>query len=160
MVYRKVFCLGIFLPMLLLCKEGPKGLGVARQTPAEIAERVARFLVTTATGSVNTNRVCLFTATTFTLRACTTCIDTTIITMLAARDQENLVHGRQTAAASKPLNQGVRQLQPKTPGNKAPKTPFKIPLNDENANNGLGPVKGTAKATGAGKNAFVTPSGK
>jgi hypothetical protein len=52
--------------------------------------------------------------------------------MLAARDQENLVHARQTAAASKPLNQGTRQLQPKTPGNKIPKTPFRIPVNDEN----------------------------
>lgn len=52
--------------------------------------------------------------------------------MLAARDQENLVHSHQTAASAKPLNQGVRSLQPKTPGNKAPKTPFKCPLNDEN----------------------------
>ncbi|WEW60027.1 hypothetical protein PRK78_005510 [Emydomyces testavorans] len=52
--------------------------------------------------------------------------------MLAARDQENLVHSHQTAAAAKPLNQGIRSLQPKTPGNKVPKTPFRIPLNDEN----------------------------
>ncbi|KAL9113735.1 MAG: hypothetical protein Q9227_002180 [Pyrenula ochraceoflavens] len=52
--------------------------------------------------------------------------------MLAARDQENLVHAHQTAAAGKPLNQGVRQLQPKTPGNKISKTPFRVPLNDEN----------------------------
>ena len=79
--------------------------------------------------------------------------------MFAVRDQENLVHGQQAAAASKPLNQGVRQLQPKTPGNKVPKTPFKIPLNDENANNGFGAGKGTLKMKGAGSNAFVTPMG-
>jgi hypothetical protein len=53
--------------------------------------------------------------------------------MFAARDQENLVHGHQQVAASKPLNQGTRGLQPKTPGNKYPKTPLKVPLNDENA---------------------------
>lgn len=52
--------------------------------------------------------------------------------MLAARDQENLVHSHQTAAVAKSLNQGVRSLQPKTPGNIAPKTPFRVPLNDEN----------------------------
>ena len=52
--------------------------------------------------------------------------------MFVARDQENLVHARQTAAISKPLNQGVRQLQPKTPGNRLPKTPFKGAGNDEN----------------------------
>lgn len=52
--------------------------------------------------------------------------------MFVARDQENLVHARQQAAASKPLNQGVRQLQPKTPGNRPPKTPFKGAGNDEN----------------------------
>ncbi|KAI1920744.1 hypothetical protein LOZ52_005403 [Ophidiomyces ophidiicola] len=52
--------------------------------------------------------------------------------MLAAKDQENLVHSHQTVAAAKPLNHDVRSLQPKTPGNKVPKTPFRIPLNDEN----------------------------
>nr|KMM69655.1 hypothetical protein CPAG_05969 [Coccidioides posadasii RMSCC 3488] len=52
--------------------------------------------------------------------------------MLAARDQENLVHSHQTAAAAKPLNQNIRSFAPKTPGNKVPKTPFRIPLNDEN----------------------------
>lgn len=52
--------------------------------------------------------------------------------MLAARDQENLVHGYRTAAAAKSLNQENRHQQPKTPGNKVPKTPFKVPLNDEN----------------------------
>ena len=93
--------------------------------------------------------------------------------MLAARDQENLIHGHQTAAASKPLNQGVRQLAPKTPG-KAPKTPFKIPLNDENNAGGLGVGKGGLKTQSKGneniipgamkggmgdKSAFVTPMG-
>lgn len=92
--------------------------------------------------------------------------------MLAARDQENLVHGHQTAAASKPLNHGTRQLAPKTPGNN-PKTPFKIPLNDENGR-GLGGGKtslktrtnanenmviGAKKGGMRDKNAFVTPMG-
>jgi hypothetical protein len=86
--------------------------------------------------------------------------------MLAARDQENLVHAHQTTAAGKPLNQGLRQLQPKTPGTRAPKTPFKVPLNDENDLLAFG--KKTAKATGGrnentlkpAKDAFITPMGK
>lgn len=92
--------------------------------------------------------------------------------MLAVRDQENLVHGHQAAAASKPLNQGAKQLGLKTPG-KAPKTPFKLPLNDENIAGGLGVGKGGLKTLGKGnenttlgakgglgdKNAFVTPMG-
>ncbi|KAF2671322.1 hypothetical protein BT63DRAFT_477824 [Microthyrium microscopicum] len=78
-------------------------------------------------------------------------------------DQENFIHGQQTAAASKPLNQTVRGLTAKTPGNKAPKTPFKVPLNDENAKNGPGKsglktIGGKAKAT-FDKSAFVTPAG-
>ncbi len=91
--------------------------------------------------------------------------------MLAARDQENLVHGHQAAAASKPLNQGAKQVAPKTPGNKVSKTPFKLRLNDENV--GLGGRTGLkvngrgnenlitgAKKGGLGdKNAFVTPMG-
>ena len=93
--------------------------------------------------------------------------------MLAARDQENLVHGHQAAAASKPLNQGTRQLPPRTPG-KAPKTPFKIPLNDENNVGRHKFEKGGLKTQGKGdenmifgargglgdKNAFVTPIGR
>lgn len=89
--------------------------------------------------------------------------------MLAVRDQENLVHGHQTAAASKPLNQSTRTLQPKTPGNKYPKTPLRIPLNDENAPGIFGgkSVKGKGlenlMATGKkgatfDKNSFVTPA--
>lgn len=88
--------------------------------------------------------------------------------MLAARDQENLVHGLHQAAASKPLNQSTRGLQPKTPGNKYPKTPLKIPLNDENAPTGFGKsMKGKGlenlmtgkKSTSFDQNAFVTPMG-
>ncbi|KAJ9645290.1 hypothetical protein H2199_003296 [Coniosporium tulheliwenetii] len=89
--------------------------------------------------------------------------------MLAVRDQENFVHGQQTAAAAKPLNQG---LAAKTPGNKAPKTPFKVALNDENVvfrggksvlkANGKGNENlftGAKKGTEVDKNTFVTPAG-
>jgi hypothetical protein len=88
--------------------------------------------------------------------------------MFAARDQENLVHGHQQVAASKPLNQTTRGLQPKTPGNKYPKTPLKVPLNDENAPTGFGKTgKGKGlenlvsgkKVTTFDKNAFITPLG-
>ncbi|KAH9207589.1 hypothetical protein DL95DRAFT_374106 [Leptodontidium sp. 2 PMI_412] len=89
--------------------------------------------------------------------------------MFAARDQENLVHGHHQAAAAKPLNQTTRGLQPKTPGAKYPKTPLKIPLNDENAPAGFGgkSVKGKGleglvtgkKGAAFDKNAFVTPMG-
>lgn len=79
--------------------------------------------------------------------------------MLARRDQENLVHSHQMTAAGKPLNQGVRPLQPKTPGTRAPKTPFKVPLRDENEPVAFG--KNTVKGTiGAGKEAFITPLGE
>ncbi|OAF98723.1 uncharacterized protein CC84DRAFT_1132158 [Paraphaeosphaeria sporulosa] len=85
--------------------------------------------------------------------------------MLAAKDQENFVHGLQTAAASKPLNAGLKGLAAKTPATRAPKTPFKLPLNDENAvargGKSLLQTKGTAKEQ-HGKldsNAFVTPAG-
>ncbi|GKZ83612.1 hypothetical protein AnigIFM56816_008707 [Aspergillus niger] len=84
--------------------------------------------------------------------------------MLAVRDQENLVHSHQTVAASKPLNQGVRHLQPKTPGARVPKTPFKVPLrNDENDPLAFGKktVKGGKQKENINlttKNAFVTPS--
>ena len=80
--------------------------------------------------------------------------------MLAAQDQENLFHGHQAQAAAKPLNRGTRQLAPKTPGDKVPKTPFKLPLNDENGKAGLGAGKTAFKPNGGGKNAFVTPMGK
>ncbi|KKK18136.1 hypothetical protein P175DRAFT_0502663 [Aspergillus ochraceoroseus IBT 24754] len=85
--------------------------------------------------------------------------------MLALRDQENLVHSHQTVAASKPLNHGGKQLQPKTPGARAPKTPFKVPLKDENDPLAFG--KKTVKTFGkqnentkpSAKDAFITPMG-
>ncbi len=95
--------------------------------------------------------------------------------MLAARDQENLVHGHQQAAASKQLNQNTRGLQPKTPGNRFPKTPLKVPLHDENDLAGFGGGKSVLGTKGKGvenliaggkksatfdKNAFVTPMGR
>lgn len=91
--------------------------------------------------------------------------------MLASRDQENLLHSHQTVAAAKPLNQGVRQLAPKTPGQKQTKTPFKVPLNDENGRAGfaknpkLGYNGGRNEAFGKegglnGKNALATPMGQ
>lgn len=73
--------------------------------------------------------------------------------MLAARDQENLVHAHQSTAAGKPLNQGVRGLQPKTPGNNG-KTPFRPASNDENRN-----LTAKDAKPGLEKNAFVTPAG-
>lgn len=89
--------------------------------------------------------------------------------MLAARDQENLVHGHQQVAAAKPLNQTVRSLQPKTPGTRYPKTPLKVPLHDENSLSGFGGKPGggngmenlgTSKmGSTLDKNAFVTPMG-
>jgi hypothetical protein len=86
-------------------------------------------------------------------------------------DQENIVHGHQQAAAAKSLN---RSFGAKTPGNsRAPKTPFKIPLNDENAPlraAGKSAIKtlggkengGTIRKKGgkAELSAFVTPAGK
>ncbi|KAL8718510.1 MAG: hypothetical protein Q9225_004359 [Loekoesia sp. 1 TL-2023] len=91
--------------------------------------------------------------------------------MLAARDQENLVHGHQAAAAAKPHSQGVKQFLPKTPGNKTAKAPFKIPINDENGATVFGGGKKTlAKGSengiyggkqggGAEGKGFVTPLG-
>ncbi|KAJ5612864.1 hypothetical protein N7510_006058 [Penicillium lagena] len=79
--------------------------------------------------------------------------------MLALRDQENLVNTHHTAAAAKPLNQGVNKLPPKTPG----KTPFKVPLNDENNPVAFGKrtIKGNRQENGKpGKDAFVTPMGR
>ncbi|KAJ4300883.1 hypothetical protein N0V90_002971 [Kalmusia sp. IMI 367209] len=91
---------------------------------------------------------------------------------LAAKDQENFVHNLQAAAASKPLNAGLKGLHAKTPGNKLPKTPFKVPLNDENAFGKGG--KSVLQTKGKGNenllmtvkkdgkldsNAFLTPAG-
>ncbi|KAH7072973.1 hypothetical protein BKA63DRAFT_54898 [Paraphoma chrysanthemicola] len=84
---------------------------------------------------------------------------------LAAHDQENAVRNISIGPSGKPINAGAKAFGAKTPGNKAPKTPFKVPLNDEN-------VFKTGKAEGKGKgnllltskkggdeNAFVTPAG-
>lgn len=60
-----------------------------------------------------------------------------------------------------PAKAGSKQLPPKTPGPRYPKTPIKIPLNDENA-----PVTGGKGLLGGGKNtatrkqALATPMGK
>lgn len=85
--------------------------------------------------------------------------------MLAHRDQENLVHSHQTAAASKSLNQNVKQPQPRTPGTRLPKTPFKVPLNDENdpLTFGKKTIRGNGRGTGNAKpvkDVFQTPLGK
>ena len=77
-------------------------------------------------------------------------------TTLAARDQENLTYTHRATAATKPLNQDTRAVQPKTPGNF--KTPFRSARHDENQPIGL-----TGK-TGQGgnkldKNALITPLG-
>lgn len=77
--------------------------------------------------------------------------------ILAARDQENLIHTRQTTAAGKPLNQNIRALQAKTPGNL--KTPFRSAANDENIPIGFKGQKTVGKdgPSKLDKNAFVTP---
>jgi hypothetical protein len=78
--------------------------------------------------------------------------------MLSIRDQENRVHAQQTTAAGKPLNQGIRALQPKTPGQA--KTPFRRALNDENRPLTVKGQKTTLKG-GLSKldaSAFVTPA--
>lgn len=70
-------------------------------------------------------------------------------TMLAHRiDQENVVHGQQTTAAAKSLNGA------KTPATKAPKTPYRGGLNDENAAGRAG--KSVLKTNGKGQENFVT----
>jgi hypothetical protein len=76
---------------------------------------------------------------------------------LAANDQENAVRRLHAGAAGKSLNAGLKSFNAKTPGNKAPKTPFKVPLNDENAVGKPGNTKAGGKIDA---NAFVTPAGK
>ncbi|KZM23154.1 uncharacterized protein EKO05_0008189 [Ascochyta rabiei] len=89
---------------------------------------------------------------------------------LAAHDQENAVRNLQIGPSGKPLNAGVKGFGAKTPGNKAPKTPYKIPLNDENiftkGGDGKGKGKGnenlfltTRKGGKLDASAFVTPAG-
>lgn len=87
--------------------------------------------------------------------------------MFARVNQENAIHERQTATAAK--NEGLKGLAPKTPGNKAPKTPFNISRNDENLTFNPGKTGGKGKDGGpidggkGGKveaNAFLTPAGE
>ena len=90
--------------------------------------------------------------------------------MFAARtNNENAIYEQQTAAAAKPLNQGVKGVAPKTPGTKALVTPFKSQLHDENATYGAGKTGGKGKqsvvfdaekGTKVDKNVFTTPAGK
>lgn len=90
--------------------------------------------------------------------------------MFATRNNdENVIHQQHAAAASKPLNQGLKGLPPKTPANKpAAKTPSRKGLNDENVVFGPGTVGGKGGLFDAGglkggkvdKTAFVTPAGK
>ncbi|KAF3760274.1 hypothetical protein M406DRAFT_65435 [Cryphonectria parasitica EP155] len=69
--------------------------------------------------------------------------------MFAARDQENLVSH----------NQGtLRGLQPKTPGARYPKTPLKIPLNDENTARGLGGKSVLEAKAKTDRSQWVTPA--
>ncbi|KAF2645698.1 hypothetical protein P280DRAFT_465484 [Massarina eburnea CBS 473.64] len=69
--------------------------------------------------------------------------------ILAARDQENQVHRPKS---------GLKGLAAKTPAPRAPKTPFKVALNDENGAAKAG--KSVLKANGKpDMGAFVTPAG-
>lgn len=70
--------------------------------------------------------------------------------MLAAHhDQENLFTHQ--AGASK------QQLQAKTPAARFPKTPLKVPLNDENTNHGFG---GKSVLRTKGNNENIATGGK
>ena len=81
--------------------------------------------------------------------------------MLAHRDQENLVHGHQQTALAKPLNQNIRGAPPpKTPGNKFPKTPIKIPLQDENGPAGFGGGKSVLGNKTRNENLMTGKKGK
>lgn len=91
--------------------------------------------------------------------------------MFATRtDQENLAYSHQQAAASKPLNQGAKGLESKTPANKQFKTPFRGNKQDENnvfLDSKTGGGKGkqqifttVKKGNGLDKDAFVTPAGR
>lgn len=77
---------------------------------------------------------------------------------LAVRDQENFVHNQQTAAAAKPLNQGVRGLAPKTPGNNGFKNIVNAhkTIRGQKGDENVAPAAKTAKAL---KTSFVTPTG-
>ncbi|GAB7337633.1 hypothetical protein MBLNU457_g2929t1 [Dothideomycetes sp. NU457] len=69
--------------------------------------------------------------------------------------QENLTYNHQQTAAAKPLNQGIKGLESKTPGPKAPKTPFR--RQDENTIQFN--KSGLKTGSKAKQDAFVTPAG-
>jgi hypothetical protein len=98
---------------------------------------------------------------------------TAAMATLAAHDQENAVRSLQLGPGGKPLATGSKSFNAKTPGNKAPKTPFKVPLNDENdftrggksvlQTKGKGSENLLMTSKKGGKldaNAFMTPAGK
>ncbi|PSS02394.1 hypothetical protein BD289DRAFT_478779 [Coniella lustricola] len=85
--------------------------------------------------------------------------------MFAVHDQENLAALQQSAAHSKQQQQqqqnpsGIRALQPKTPGARHPKTPLRIPLNDENGVHTLGGAKSVlGNASKPERSQWVTPA--
>jgi len=74
--------------------------------------------------------------------------------MFATRhDQENRVLSQQPTGLSK------QQLQSKTPGARYPKTPLKVPLNDENTNRTFGGKSVLQTKNGNAKTNLVTPLG-
>jgi hypothetical protein len=77
----------------------------------------------------------------------------------AHQDQENLVSIHQANAATK-QHGTTRTLQPKTPGARYPKTPLKIPLNDENAAHVLGGKSILTNKTKVDRAQWQTPAGK
>jgi len=83
------------------------------------------------------------------------------MTTISVRDQENLTHTYQQAAAAKPLNQGIRGLAPKTPGNNGTRNGLNGRTGRGNRGQDdenmflLGPKTGKT-----GKPSFVTPSGR
>jgi hypothetical protein len=94
---------------------------------------------------------------------------TTTTTSTPRLGQENVVRNISIGPSGKPLNAGVKAFGAKTPGLKAPKTPFKVPLNDENVTRQAGKANGKGNenllftSTKGGKlddNAFVTPAGE
>ncbi|EXJ61292.1 uncharacterized protein A1O5_11849 [Cladophialophora psammophila CBS 110553] len=77
--------------------------------------------------------------------------------ILAAQDQENLIHAQQTTAAGKSMNQSAWSLHPKTPGNL--KTPFRPAKNDENLPVNFNGQKAVGKEgpSKLDRSTFVTP---
>jgi len=79
---------------------------------------------------------------------------------ISVRDQENLAHAHQQVAAAKPLNQGVRGLAPKTPGNNANRNG--VNGRTGRANRGQDDENmflGGGKTGKTGKPTFITPLG-